>query len=162
MQGGHILIAVYAQDLGSSLLDSIGIHQIPLAVMQADAAGAVEAPTTPPTTPRGCRGDLSAGQATLDAIGGDLSVRLRFDSGLIVETKVDKLTTICELREGLLRISGGSRLRDEAVLMEMTGKLHEEPWAQPFDKKAGDGDMYMIIVRPFGFQAYYRDLMDRR
>ena len=172
----QILIAVYAQDLRSSLLDasSVGVHHsekenvIPLAMassailMQtaAVAVGAVQAPTTPPTTPRGCRGDLSAGKATLEAIGGDVPVRLRFDSGLTVKTKVDKHTTICELREGLLRISGGSRLRDEAVLEEMTGKLHEEPFSQPFEK-AGDEDTYQVIVRPFGFQTYYRDLMDR-
>lgn len=77
-------------------------------------------------------------------------MRLQFISGLTVETKVYKHTKISELREGLLRISGGSMYWDEAVLVEEAGKLHEEPWAKPFDKEAGVENAYIVIVRPFG------------
>jgi hypothetical protein len=125
-------------------------------------AAAIAAPLTTPTTPRGVPGNLSEGQAQLDVIGGNLRVQLRFLSGLTVETRVDRTTTVSELRGGLLRICGGSPYRNEAVIVDATGKLSEDPWATPFSGTAGDGDIYQVFVRKFDGQAYYRDQMDRR
>ena len=157
-----------------AMVASSAVVMLPAAAMAApptSAAPSVTTPTTPrvffpgtpPTTPpRGGRGNLSEGQAQLDVIGGNLRVQLRFLSGLTVETGVDRTTRVSELRGGLLRICGGSPYRDEAVIVDATGKLSDDPWATPFSDTSGDGDVYQVFVRKFNGQAYYRDQIDRR
>ena len=116
---------------------------------------------TPPTTPRGPRGDVEAGEALLKLLGGTVKVQLCLPSALVVEVHVHETTTIEEMRAGLLRSIGGSLCRDEAVLVNAKGELFDDPWATPFRGVPGDGEVFMVIVRQ-AQTPYYQNMADRR
>ena len=103
---------------------------------------------------------MSAGQAELNALPGSLAVELRFMSGLVLHILVETTTSVSHLRSGLLRVAGGSVCRDEAILVNSSGELFEEPWHTPFRQLVSDGQVFQVIVRKTE-NPYYQDISDR-
>ena len=119
----------------------------------------LSAHSSPPTTPR-ASGNVSAGQAALSALPGSLAVELRFMSGLVLHILVETTTSVSHLRCGLLRVAGGSVCRDEAILVNSSRELFEEPWHTPFQHLVTDGEVFQVIVRKTE-NPYYHDISDR-